>query len=221
MAMQDENAGKSAAKDLARGVEENADERENKLLDFAQEAAKHALNPFEMLEDAFEYGAELVKDVWDDHFGDREDKEEKTEDKEVLEEKEEKTEDKELNTGTDHDKEMEDLKAENEELKRENAELTKEKLASMITDYLDELTKQVLAEIDVILITLGGETSYKCCHAINSKVLKLEDEVAPAISLTADENSRLIVTKSGNLGNTKTLIDILDYLKCHEEQIGE
>ena len=39
------------------------------------------------------------------------------------------------------------------------AELTKEKFASMITDYLADLTKQVLAEIDVMLITLGGETS--------------------------------------------------------------
>ena len=42
-----------------------------------------------------------------------------------------------------------------------NAELTKDKLASMITDYLAELTKRVLAQINVILITLGGETSYK------------------------------------------------------------
>ena len=42
------------------------------------------------------------------------------------------------------------------------AELTKEKFASMITDYLAELTKLVLSEINVSLITLGGETSYKC-----------------------------------------------------------
>ena len=97
-----------------------------------------------------------------------------------------------------------------------NAELTKEKLASKITDYLAELTKQVLREIDVILITLGGETSYKCCKAINSNELKLIDEVAPAISLCSDEMGRWIVTKSGNLGNTRTLIDILDYFKHHE-----
>ena len=97
-----------------------------------------------------------------------------------------------------------------------NAEPTKEKLASKITDYLAELTKQVLREIDVILITLGGETSYKCCKAINSNELKLIDEVAPAISLCSDEMGRWIVTKSGNLGNTRTLIDILDYFKHHE-----
>ena len=97
------------------------------------------------------------------------------------------------------------------------AELTKEKLASMITDFLAELTKQVIDEIKVVLITLGGETSYKCCNKIESKVLKLADEVAPAISICSDANGQWIVTKSGNLGNSKTLIDILDYFKYHEQ----
>lgn len=97
-----------------------------------------------------------------------------------------------------------------------NAELTKDKLASMITDYLAALTKRVLAQINVVLITLGGETSYKCCKAINTNELRLMDEVAPAISLCSDENGRWIVTKSGNLGNTRTLIEILDYFKHHE-----
>ena len=97
-----------------------------------------------------------------------------------------------------------------------NAELTKEKLASLITDYLAELTGQVLTQINAILITLGGETSYKCCHAIDSKELKLLDEVAPAISLSRDINKRFIVTKSGNLGKSKTLIDILNYFGFHE-----
>ena len=96
------------------------------------------------------------------------------------------------------------------------AELTKDKFASMITDYLAELTKQVLAEIDVILITLGGETSYKCCTKIGSKMLRLVDEVAPAISICSDSNGQWIVTKSGNLGKSKTLIDILDYFTFHE-----
>lgn len=98
-----------------------------------------------------------------------------------------------------------------------NAELTKEKLVSMITDYLAELTKQVLSQIKVILITLGGETSYKCCNAIDSRELKLLDEVVPAISLSKDVNNQLIVTKSGNLGKSKTLIEILDYFGFHEE----
>lgn len=97
-----------------------------------------------------------------------------------------------------------------------NAELTKEKLAGMITDYLAELTKQVLERIKAVLITLGGETSYKCCSKIESKELKLVDEVAPAISLCIDTNGQWIVTKSGNLGSTKTLIEILNYFNCHE-----
>ncbi len=101
-----------------------------------------------------------------------------------------------------------------------DAELTKEKLASKITDYLAELTKKVVDEVDLILITLGGETSYKCCKAINSNELQLVDEVSSAISICSDVNKQWIVTKSGNLGNTRTLIDILDYLK-HHEQIQE
>ena len=102
-----------------------------------------------------------------------------------------------------------------------SAELTREKLASMITEFLAELTKQVLSEIDAILITLGGETSYKCCSKLESNELRLIDEVAPAISLCLDVNNQWIVTKSGNLGKSKTLIDILDYFKFHEEQMQE
>ena len=98
-----------------------------------------------------------------------------------------------------------------------NAELTKNKLAVMITDFLAILTERVLEKINVVLITLGGETSYKCCRAIKSNELMLVDEVAPAISLCSDINKRWIVTKSGNLGSTKTLIDILDYFKYHEQ----
>ena len=97
-----------------------------------------------------------------------------------------------------------------------NAELTKEKFASMITDFLADLTQKVLSKIEVILITLGGETSYKCCKAIDSNELQLTDEVAPAISICSDINRKWIITKSGNLGNSNTLIEILRYLERHE-----
>lgn len=97
-----------------------------------------------------------------------------------------------------------------------NAELTREKFAGMITDYLAELTKAVAEKIELLLITLGGETSYKCCKAIDSNELQLVDEVAPAISICYDINHKWIITKSGNLGNSNTLIDILNYLVRHE-----
>ena len=96
-----------------------------------------------------------------------------------------------------------------------NAELTRAKLASVITDFLAELTKRVVEAKEVILITLGGETSYKCCSAIGAYQLQLVDEVAPAIALTLDHNAQWIVTKSGNLGNANTLIDILKYFETH------
>lgn len=97
-----------------------------------------------------------------------------------------------------------------------NAELTKANLADVITDFLAELTKRVLDKKEAILITLGGETSYKCCSAIGAYQLQLVDEVAPAIALSLDHNAQWIVTKSGNLGNSDTLIDILKYFKSHE-----
>ena len=49
-----------------------------------------------------------------------------------------------------------------------NAELTKSNLASVITDFLADLTRRVLDKKEAILITLGGETSYKCCSAIGA-----------------------------------------------------
>ena len=97
-----------------------------------------------------------------------------------------------------------------------NAELTREKFASMITDFLAKLTQIVLEKIEVILITLGGETSYKCCKAIDSNELQLIDEVVPAISICLDIKRKWIITKSGNLGNSNTLIEILNYLERHE-----
>lgn len=99
-----------------------------------------------------------------------------------------------------------------------NVDLTKSGLAALITDFLADLTKQVLAKKNAILITLGGETSYKCCNAINANQLKLVDEVLPAIALGRSVNSnQWIVTKSGNLGGVNTLIEILKYFEKHEE----
>jgi len=96
-----------------------------------------------------------------------------------------------------------------------NAELTKANLADVITDFLAELTRRVTSKTEAILITLGGETSYKCCQAIGAHQLQLVDEVAPAIALSMDYKAQWIVTKSGNLGGVNTLIDILKYFESH------
>lgn len=75
-----------------------------------------------------------------------------------------------------------------------------------------QLTKLAVEKRDVILIiTLGGETSYKCCAAIDSLQLQMVDEVVPSIALSIDYKAQWIVSKSGNLGGTNTLIDILKY----------
>ena len=99
-----------------------------------------------------------------------------------------------------------------------DAELTKAKFASMITDFLAELTKKVLEKQNAVLITLGGETSYKCCDAIGADQLSQLDEVLPAIAISKNiESGQYIITKSGNLGNLNIISDILGYLKKHEE----
>ncbi len=95
-------------------------------------------------------------------------------------------------------------------------ELTKNRFTSMIGDYLAKITKQIIDEKEVILITVGGETSYKCCKAIDSQNIQLIDAVAPAIPLCIDHKAQWIVTKSGNLGTPNTLIDVIKYFEQHK-----
>ncbi len=95
-------------------------------------------------------------------------------------------------------------------------EISKNQFISKIGDYLAALTKRVLFNRDAILITIGGETSFKCCKAINSNNLQIIDAICPAIPLCLDSKAQWIVTKSGNLGNSNTLIDIIKYFEHHE-----
>lgn len=95
-------------------------------------------------------------------------------------------------------------------------EMSKQQFVSKIGDYLANLTKRVLINKDAILITVGGETSFKCCKAINSNSLHIIDAICPAIPLCLDAKAQWIVTKSGNLGNSNTLIDIIKYFGHHE-----
>lgn len=95
-------------------------------------------------------------------------------------------------------------------------EISKQQFISKIGDYLATLTKKVLVNRDAILITVGGETSFKCCKAINSNSLQIIDAICPAIPLCLDTKAQWIVTKSGNLGNSNTLIDIIKYFEHHE-----
>ena len=92
-------------------------------------------------------------------------------------------------------------------------EITKDAFISKICDYLAAITRSVLMQKEAILITIGGETSYKCSRAIGSKNLQIIDTVAPAIPLEIDHKGQYIVTKSGNLGTQNTLVDIVKYFE--------
>jgi len=95
-------------------------------------------------------------------------------------------------------------------------EMSKQQFIAKIGDYLATLTQKVLMNRDAILITVGGETSFKCCKAINSNSLQIVDAICPAIPLCIDTKAQWVVTKSGNLGNSNTLIDIIKYFGHHE-----
>ena len=95
-------------------------------------------------------------------------------------------------------------------------ELTKKQFATKIVDLLSELTKKLSEEKEFLLIAVGGETSFGCCKQLNCEYLNIVDAVAPAIPLCKDNNSRVIITKSGNLGTVNTLVEILKYIERHE-----
>lgn len=93
--------------------------------------------------------------------------------------------------------------------------IPKELFLAKITDFLGYLAQEIAHRRDIILITMGGETSYKCCKNLNSTELTIIDEAAPAIAITKSSHQKFIVTKSGNLGGVNTLTDILNYLSAH------
>ena len=105
---------------------------------------------------------------------------------------------------------------EDEEEKLKELGLEKEKISSIITDYLANLSNKVIKKQNLIFLTIGGETSYKCCNAIGSKQLQLIDEVEPSIPLCLDLDAQWIVTKSGNFGMPNSLVNILKYFKQHQ-----
>jgi len=105
---------------------------------------------------------------------------------------------------------------EDEEEKIKELGMEKEKISSIITDYLANLSNKVIKEQNLIFLTIGGETSYKCCNAIGSKQLQLIDEVEPSIPLCLDLEAQWIVTKSGNFGMPGSLVNILKYFKQHQ-----
>ena len=96
-------------------------------------------------------------------------------------------------------------------------EMSKADMAKLTTDFLSELVRRIVGQKDSILILVGGETSYKCCKAINTSSLQVIDAVHEAVPLCLDTKGQWIVTKSGNLGNTNTLIDIMKYFEQHEQ----
>ena len=96
--------------------------------------------------------------------------------------------------------------------------ITKETLAAMITDYLADIALKVKNKAECILITIGGETSFKCTNILNCGYLQVVDSILPAISLCMDSNAGFIVTKSGNMGSITALVDIVNYFKNHEQK---
>lgn len=94
--------------------------------------------------------------------------------------------------------------------------ISKEMLARKITDYLAALAEKIKKHKDFVLITIGGETSYKCAKAVGAEHLQVIDTILPSIPLCMDSNAQLIVTKSGNLGTSTTLVEIIKFFERAE-----
>jgi uncharacterized protein YgbK (DUF1537 family) len=93
----------------------------------------------------------------------------------------------------------------------------KENLSGLFIDYLAKLSGKLIREHELIFVTIGGETSYRCCSAIGTKHLQLIDEVEPCIPICLDHEAQWIVTKSGNFGTPNTLVNIVKYFRQHQE----
>lgn len=120
-----------------------------------------------------------------------------------------------LNEGIDVVVHCSDIKDEIhlEEAKDEliDAGIAKCDFPSIITNFLAELCYEINLKSKFILITIGGETSFKCAKKINCTYLEILDAIMPAIPLCMDIHGKIIITKSGNFGSNTTLIDILNY----------
>ncbi len=84
---------------------------------------------------------------------------------------------------------------------------------SLITDYLSELAYRIKERVQTIFIFIGGETAYKSCERIGATRLQLIDKVTGPIPLCLDYNGQWVVTKSGNLGNAQTMVEVLKYFE--------
>lgn len=93
--------------------------------------------------------------------------------------------------------------------------ISRDDLAHRITEYLSTLLSDLKKAKEFILVTIGGETSYKCARALGAQHLQVVDAVLPSIPLCIDDNAQLIITKSGNLGTSTTLVEIMKYFSDH------
>ena len=84
---------------------------------------------------------------------------------------------------------------------------------SLITEYLAELSKRIKERVEVIFIFVGGETSFKACSKIGATRLELIDKVTSEIPLCLDYSGQWVVTKSGNLGNAQTILEVAKYFE--------
>ena len=92
-----------------------------------------------------------------------------------------------------------------------DAGISKNEFSSLITEYLSDLVYDINKKQEFILITIGGETSFKSLKKLGSKYLQIIDTILPSIPLCIDINGKITVTKSGNFGTLNTLINIINY----------
>ena len=84
---------------------------------------------------------------------------------------------------------------------------------NLITDFLSDLASKINSRVEAIFILVGGETAYKSCEKFGATRLQLIDRVTGAIPLCLTHNGRWVVTKSGNLGDSQTMVEVVKYFE--------
>ena len=83
------------------------------------------------------------------------------------------------------------------------------------------LTKEIKQGIKLHLIDTGKFKTNLLTVVLTLPLTKENvtlDTVVPAVPLGLDTNGQWIVTKSGNLGNQKALVDILKYFEQYNNE---
>lgn len=98
-------------------------------------------------------------------------------------------------------------------LARENLEFeSPAQVALAVQATLAKLCEPAYTRPSLKLVVCGGHTAQTLCHHLQSQQLAVLKEIEPSVALCQDEANRLLVSKSGNFGDSLTLVRVVNTL---------